>query len=76
MGVVLSLCGLRPEESLAQQKLPDTRQPEFPHLCVWSVQPYLVLYHHSGGPGAHCTKQGTDSSNLHDEKVQHLDVPY
>ena len=63
VGVVLSLCGLRPETSPAQQVLSDTGQPGFPHLCVWSVLSDLVLHHHSGGTGAHGTKQGTVSTH-------------
>lgn len=59
VGVVLSLCGLRPEESPAQQVLSDTGRPGFPHLCVWSVLSDLVLHHHGGGTGTHGTEQGT-----------------
>lgn len=61
MGMVLSLCGLRPEASPAQQVLSDTGQPGFPHLCVWSVLSHLVLHYHSGGAGTYSTKQGTVS---------------
>ena len=63
MGVVLSLCGLRPEASPAQQVLSDTGRPGLPHLCVWSVLSYLVLHYHGGGAGAHRTEQGTKSGH-------------
>lgn len=58
MGVVLSLCELRPEAGAAQQVLSDPGQPGFPPLCVWSVLSHLVLHHHSGGAGTYGTKQG------------------
>lgn len=59
MGVVLSLRGLKPETSAAQQVLPHTAGPGFSHFCVWSVLWYLVLHHHSGGTGINPTKKGT-----------------
>lgn len=65
VGVVLSLCGLRPEESPAQQVLPDSGWPGLPHLCVWSVLSDLVLHHHSGGSGTHSFKQGPALSMNH-----------
>lgn len=58
MGVVLSLRGLRNEESAAEQMLPDPGQPGLPHLCVWSVLSYVVLHQHSGGAGAYSPQQG------------------
>lgn len=58
VGVVLSICELRPEAGSAQQVLSDAGQPGFPHLCVWSVLSHLVLHHHSGGARTYSTKQG------------------
>ena len=59
MGVVLSLCELRPEASPAQQVLSDSGQPGLPHLCVRAVLSHLVLHQHCGGAGTHSAKQGT-----------------
>lgn len=63
MGLVLSLCELRPETSPAQEVLPDAGRPGLPHFCLWSVLLYLVLHHHSRRSGTHCTKQGTVSTD-------------
>ena len=72
VGVVLSLCGLGPETSPAQQVLSDEERTGFPPLCVRSVLSDLVLHHNSGGTGTYIIKQGTVPLSRDSAIISHL----